>query len=62
MIKLKAKGGGFVLILILVLFVISPFAVIWSLNTLFPTLAIAYGFVEWLSIIILTSVIKGSTS
>jgi hypothetical protein len=60
MIKLKAKGGVFVLILLL--FVISPFAVIWSLNTLFPTLAIAYGFVEWLSIILLTSVIKGRTS
>lgn len=30
-----------------------PFGIIWSLNTLFPALQIAYSFWTWLAVIIL---------
>jgi hypothetical protein len=33
--------------------VFCPMAIIWSLNTLFPMLAIPFGFYQWLAIIIL---------
>lgn len=37
-------------LLIVAIFIALPFAVIWSLNTLFNT-GIAYGFYEWLAVI-----------
>jgi hypothetical protein len=40
----------------------GPFLTIWSLNTLFPALAIPYTFDTWLSAIILGSVIKAGSS
>lgn len=33
--------------------VIGPFAVIWSLNTLFPILSIPYTFYSWLAVVAL---------
>lgn len=30
--------------------VLGPFAIIWSLNTLFPVLAIPYTFYSWLAV------------
>lgn len=33
--------------------VLGPFAVLWSLNTLFPILAIPYTFYSWLAIVAL---------
>jgi hypothetical protein len=46
------------LLLIIVLVIAGPFITIWSLNTLFPALAIEYTFQTWLAAIILGSVIK----
>jgi hypothetical protein len=51
----------FVLVLILVLLVLFPLATIWSLNTLFPVLAIPVTFDTWLATIILGGVVGGST-
>ena len=47
-------------ILAIVIFVIilGPIATIWSLNTLFPALAIPYSFETWLAAIILGGVFK----
>ena len=45
-------------LLIIVLVIAGPFITIWSLNTLFPALAIEYTFQTWLAAIILGSVIK----
>lgn len=33
--------------------ILGPLAILWSLNTLFPILAIPYNFYTWLSVVIL---------
>ena len=35
------------------LIVLMPLAIIWALNTLFPVLAINYGFFQWLAVVVL---------
>lgn len=35
------------------LIVLAPLAIIWALNTLFPVLAINYGFFQWLAVVVL---------
>lgn len=35
------------------LIIFGPLAVIWSLNTLFPVLAIPYNFYTWLAVVLL---------
>jgi hypothetical protein len=39
---------------------ISPLVVIWALNTLFPNLAIAPGFWEWLAVLALQVLVIGN--
>lgn len=48
----------FVVLLVLVLFALAPFAIIWALNTLFSALAIPYTFETWLATIVLSGVFK----
>lgn len=50
----------FVAVAILVI-VLGPIATIWSLNTLFPALAIPVTFDTWLSALILGGVVGGTT-
>ena len=45
---------GFLVGVILVL--LMPLAVIWSLNTLFPVLAIPYTLETWLAVILLSTI------
>jgi hypothetical protein len=52
------KIVGFI-ILILFLVVFGPLCTIWSLNTLFPALAIPYTFSTWSAIILLGLWAKG---
>ena len=40
-------------VLIIAIIAIGPLLTIWALNTLFPVLAINYGFFEWLAVILL---------
>jgi len=47
------------LILLVTLVVIGPLAVIWSLNTLFPILAIPFGFYQWAAVMLLNSIVFG---
>ena len=35
------------------LIVFGPLAIIWSLNTLFPVLAIPFGFYQWAAVVLL---------
>jgi len=44
----------FLVLLVVVLAVLSPLALVWSINTLFGT-TIAYGFWEWLAALVLLS-------
>jgi hypothetical protein len=45
-------------VLILALVAIGPLLTIWSLNVLFPMLAIKYSLESWLAVIILGSLFK----
>ncbi len=51
---------------IVLLIVLGPLAILWSLNTLFPILAIPYNFYTWFAVVLLNltwmskSVIKGN--
>lgn len=41
------------LVFAVLLLVFGPLAIIWSLNTLFPLLAIPYGFLQWLAVVVM---------
>ena len=45
-------GAGLVLLIVL-LVIFEPLTIIWALNTLFPLLAINYGFFQWLAVVVL---------
>lgn len=47
-------------ILGITLFILGPFIAIWSLNTLFPALAIPYTFWTWLSALFLMGIVKSN--
>ena len=46
---------------ILAMLVIMPIATIWSLNTLFPALAIPLSFDTWIATVVLSGVVGGTT-
>jgi hypothetical protein len=62
MLNLKVKPTGFNILLFLVLIVflvvVTPLLVVWSMNTLFPVLAIPYTFDTWLAVVILSAAIR----
>lgn len=41
------------IVAIILIVLLAPFATIWSLNTLFPALAIPYSFDTWLAVVLL---------
>ena len=47
------------LVLLFVVVLLGPFLAIWSLNTLFPVLAIPYSIETWLATAIVVSIIRG---
>jgi len=47
--------------IVLAVAIIMPIATIWSLNTLFPALAIPLTFDTWVAAIVLGGVVGGST-
>ena len=47
--------------IVLAVAIIMPIATIWSLNTLFPVLAIPLSFDTWIATIVLGGVVGGST-
>lgn len=46
------------LVLVLFLILVGPLALLWSLNTLFPTLGIAYSVETWVAAFILIAFIQ----
>jgi len=50
-----------IILLIVILVVLMPLATIWSLNTLFPVLAIPMTFDTWCASLILGGVVGGTT-
>jgi len=49
---------AFGILLVIALFVLAPLAVIWSMNTLFPVLAIPYNIETWLAAILLAGTVR----
>jgi hypothetical protein len=58
------KGIGIVafIALVILLVVFGPFFTIWSINTLFPVLAIPYTFETWCAVILLGLFLKGNVT
>lgn len=53
MTNVKIAGAIALIVGIILLIVFFPFAILWSLNTLFPVLAIPYNFWTWLAVVAL---------
>jgi hypothetical protein len=51
---------AFIIVIVVALVFLAPLALIWSLNTLFPLLAIPYTFWTWLAMFVLSSVLTNS--
>ena len=47
------------LILLFVLIIVGPIVTIWSLNTLFPVLAIPYSPETWLATVVIAGIFRG---
>ena len=43
---------------VIVLLILGPFLVVWSLNTLFPALAIGYTLETWAAVILLSAALR----
>ena len=52
----------FLIALFIALFIIGPLLTIWSLNTLFPALAIEYSFATWAAVVILGAALRANVS
>ena len=62
--KIKTSNSSWFLLLSLIalialIVVFGPLAVIWSLNTLFPILAIPFGFYQWAAVVFLNGIVFG---
>lgn len=44
------------------LIIFGPLAIIWSLNTLFPILAIPFGFYQWLAVVVMNLTVFGKSA
>lgn len=56
---MKDSSLALLIVVVAILLVIfGPFATIWSLNTLFPVLAIPYTFDTWVAIVVIASLFK----
>jgi len=47
------------LVLILIVVIVGPIVAIWSLNTLFPVLAIPYTIETWLATAVIAQIFRG---
>jgi hypothetical protein len=48
-----------VIALVALIVILGPIATIWSLNTLFPALAIPFTVETWMAVVVLGGVIRG---
>jgi len=49
----------FLIILLILLIILGPIVTIWSLNTLFPVLAIPYTVETWVATVVIAGIIRG---
>jgi hypothetical protein len=55
----KMNKMNLLLVLMIALIILGPIATIWSLNTLFPVLAIPYTFETWVAAVVIAGIIRG---
>jgi len=53
---------GLLIILVFALILLGPIFTIWSLNTLFPALAIPYALETWAAVIILAATLRANVT
>lgn len=58
----KLIGALGLIAFVVVVVAIGPLATIWALNTLFPSLAIAYSFDSWVAVVILGAALRANVS
>ena len=51
-----------VIVLLLALIIVGPLLTLWSLNTLFPVLAIPYNIWTWFATVFLFAAVRGNVS
>lgn len=56
----KLELVSFIIVLLVIGFVVSPLALIWAINTLFPVLAIEYSFVNWVAVLVVIAVTRSN--
>ena len=49
----------FLIILLILLIILGPIVTIWSLNTLFPVLAIPYTLETWIATVVVAGIFRG---
>lgn len=49
-------------IVIIALIIIGPLLILWSMNTLFPVLAIPYDVWTWLAVVVLFGAVRANVS
>lgn len=49
-----------IIVLLVLALVLTPFLVVWSLNTLFPALVIPYNMDTWLAVIVLNMTVAST--
>ena len=55
----KMNKMNLLLVLILIVVFLGPLVTIWSLNTLFPVLAIPYSIETWLATVVIAGIFRG---
>ena len=55
----KMNKETFLIILLILLIILGPIVTIWSLNTLFPVLAIPYTVETWVATVVIAGIIRG---
>ena len=60
--KMKIRNEYLWLVLIVIVIIAGPLLSIWSLNTLFPVLAIPYTIETWAAVMLVGGMFRGSFS
>jgi len=58
----KLQLLSFIIVLLVIVGLLSPLALIWAINTLFPVVAIEYSFTNWLAVLVVLAVTRSEVS
>lgn len=58
----KLQLVSFIIVLLVIVGILSPLALIWAINTLFPVVAIEYSFINWLAVLVVLAITRSEVS